>query len=188
VSRYSVVLYWFCFLISACDQIYNNDPELKRRLSKAESDLAALQQQVSAFKGKQEWDDLMKDLDKVAYLKPGDEGYSTVGFDLGVLTVQLTDVKPYANGTKVTLKFGNTLSSSIDGLKATIEWGKVRDNGVADNSSAKSKEMTFSQTLPAGAWTSIPIVLDGIPPAELGFVRISKIHHTGIRLAAPTSR
>jgi Protein of unknown function (DUF3251) len=82
----------------------------------------------------------------------------------------------------VTLRFGNVLSSAINGLTATIDWGKVNEKGFADDSSAKSKEMTFNQTLQEGAWTSIPIVLEGIPPAELGFVRVSKIHHTGIRL------
>jgi hypothetical protein len=179
----------FCFLLPACDQFSNSDPALRDRLNatenklaKAESDLSTLQSAVGDLRRSKEWDDLVKDWDKVAYLTPGAEGYSTVSFDLGVLTVKLEDVKPYANGSKVTLRFGNVLSSAIDGLTATIDWGKVNEKGVADNSSAKSKEMTFNQTLPEGAWTSIPIVLEGIPPAELGFVRVSKIHHTGIRL------
>jgi hypothetical protein len=80
------------------------------------------------------------------------------------------------------MRFGNVLSSAIDGLTATIECGRVNDRGVADNTSAKSKAMTFNQTLQGGEWTEIPVVLEGIPPAELGFVRVSKIHHTGIRL------
>jgi hypothetical protein len=178
----------FCFLLSACDQIPNSDAALKRRLDDTENKLAALQSTVAQFKGNKEWDDLVKDLDKMAYLTPGAEGYSTVRFDLGVLTIQLDDVKPYANGSKVTLRFGNVLSSAIDGLIATIEWGRVNEKGIADNSSAKSKEMTFNQTLQGGAWTETPVVLEGIPPAELGFVRVSKIRHTGIRLQQPLRR
>lgn len=104
----------FCFLLSACDRLSDTE----NKLAKAESDVAALQREVAELKEKQEWDELIKGWDKVAYLTPGAEGYSTVGFDLGVLTVQLADVKPYANGSKVTLRFGNTLSSSIDGLKS----------------------------------------------------------------------
>ena len=143
----------FCFLLSACDQFSNSDAALKHRLNDAEneltrakSDIATLQHEVTELRQKREWDDFAKAWDKVAYLTPGAEGYSTVGFDLGVLTVQLADVKPYANGSKVTLRFGNTLSSSIDGLNATIEWGKVNERGVRDNGSAKSKDMTFSNT------------------------------------------
>jgi hypothetical protein len=185
----------FCFLVSACDQFSNSDAALRRRLNdtedklaKTEKEVATLRSQITDLRNKREWDDFSKDSDKVGYLTPGAEGYSTVGFDLGVLTVQLTDVKPYANGSKVTLKFGNTLSSSIDGLKATIEWGKVDQKGVWVDGSVRSKDMTFTESLRGGAWTSIPIVLEGIPAAELGFVRVSKIYHTGIHLAAPTGR
>jgi Protein of unknown function (DUF3251) len=185
----------FCLLVSACDQFSNSDAALRRRLNdteekltKTENDVATLREQVTDLKQKRDWDDISKDWDKIAYLTPGAEGYSTVGFDLGVLTIQLSDVQPYANGCKVTLTFGNTLSSSIDGLQATIEWGRVNNKGVADNKSAKSKDMTFTQALRGGAWTPISVVLEGIPPAELGFVRVSKVRHTGIHLAAPKAR
>ena len=177
-----------CVLVSACDQLSNvalehrlNDTQEK--LTKAENDLAALQQQVTNLKREREWDNLTKEWDNVAYLTPGAEGYTTVRFDLGVLTVRLSDVKPYANGCKVTLTFGNTLSSSINGLKVSIDWGKVNDKGVADNNSAKSKDMTFTQTLRGGAWTAISVVLEGFPPTELGFVRVRNVQHTGIQLA-----
>lgn len=171
-----------CFLLPACDQFSNSDAALKQRLNDTEKKVATLEGTVTELKASKQWDDLAKDSDKIAYLMPGAEGYSTVVFDLGVLTVKLDDVKPYANGSKVTLRFGNVLSSAIDGLTGTIEWGRVNERGFADNSSAKSKEMTFTQTLQEGAWTSVPIVLEGLPPAELGYVRLSKIHHTGIRL------
>lgn len=177
-----------CLLLSACDQLSPNAAlesqvrAIEAKLDKAEADLAALQAQVADLKQRREFDDLVQDFDKIAYLTPGAEGYSTIGFDLGVLTVQLSDVKPYANGSKVTLRFGNTLSSSINGLRATIEWGKVNDKGVPDYDKAKSKEMAFVETLRGGAWTPISVVLDGIPPTDLGFVRVSKVSHTGIQL------
>lgn len=177
-----------CLLLSACDQ-FSPTTALESRVrvaeanfEKAEADMAALQAQVAALKQKREFDDLMQDIDKIAYLTPGADGYSTIGFDLGVLTVQLSDVKPYANGSKVTLRFGNTLSSSINGLRATIEWGKVSDKGLPDFDNEKSKDMAFVETLRGGAWTPISVVLDGIPPTDLGFVRVSKVSHTGIQL------
>lgn len=175
-------------LLTACDQFSPNAALESRvraaeaKLEKTEADLAALQAQATDLKQRREFDDLLQDFDKIAYLTPGAEGYSTIGFDLGVLTVQLSDVKPYANGSKVTLRFGNTLSSSINGLRATIEWGKVSDIGVPDNNNTKSKEMAFVETLRGGAWTPISVVLDGIPPTDLGFVRVSKVSHAGIQL------
>jgi hypothetical protein len=174
--------------LSACDQPATNAAQESRlkaaeaKLDKTQGDVAALRAEITDLKKKREFDDLVKLWDKVAYLTPGAEGYSAVRFDLGVLTVQLADVKPYANGSKVTLRFGNTLSSSITGLKATVEWGKVDDKGAPDNDNAKSKDMTFVETLKGGAWTPISVVLDGIPPAQLGFVRVSNVSHTGIQL------
>lgn len=155
---------------------------LNLQLSKVQADLDLLDKKVTSLEQKAEWNQFTQDWDKIAYLTPGNEGYSTIGFDLGVLTVQLEDVKPYASGSKITLRFGNTLSSSINGLKAKIEWGQVDGNGAPDNNSQKMKELTFTQAIRAGAWTPVQIVLDGVPPAQLGFVRVSKVSHTGIRL------
>lgn len=177
----AVLMSILCVLMVGCNQKSSN-PTLANDIVKLNEQVSELKEKVSELEGRRAFDQFMQGLDKYAYLTPGAEGYSVVGFDLGVLTVQMSDVKPYANGSKVTLRFGNTLSSSIDGLKVKIEWGKVDENGAADIKLAKSKEMTFVQTLRGGAWTPIPVVLDGIPPSELGFVRIREVTHTGIRL------
>jgi len=47
---------------------------------------------------------------------------------------------------------------------------------------AKSRDETLIQALLAGSWTSVPLVLDGVPASELGFVRVKNIIHTGISL------
>lgn len=153
---------------------------LKDRMEKADKEIAELK----AKQADQALKDFIASIEQIAFLKPGDTGYSLIRFDLGVLTVQLADVKPYASGSKVTLQIGNTLAASITGLKATIEWGKLDENGRAVNESRNSKAITFSETLRTGAWTKVSVVIDGMPPAELGFVRVKDIAHTGIRLAS----
>lgn len=148
-------------------------------------ELRAVKDQLSKLQEKQQQDDLnnlVKDLDGIAYLQPGDSGYSVVRYDLGTLTIQIADIAPYANGSKVALKLGNPLYSTVEGLKAKIEWGRVDENGFPDNESVKSKEVTLNESLRPGAWTTVPIFLDGIPPTDLGFVRIRDVSHTGIRL------
>jgi len=152
-----------------------DNAELEKRVSELEA-------QVKELKAAKGFDDITKILDQVAYLTPGAQGYSTVRFDLGVLTVQMVDVQPYANGSKITLKFGNTLSSTINGLKATIDWGSVDDKGMPTAQSARSKTITFSETLRSGAWTGVEVILEGTPPADLGYVRVKDITHTGIQL------
>jgi hypothetical protein len=174
------LLFAASLLLVGCDLTTNT--AFEKKLEAANTQIASLQKDLAEQKQKLEFDEFIKTFDNIAYLTPGNSGYSSIKFDLGTLTVQLADVKPYANGSKVTLKFGNTLSASINGLKATIDWGKVNEKGSPINESAKSKEVTFTETLRAGSWTPTSVVLDGLPPNELGFVRVHDVTHTGIQL------
>ena len=152
--------------------------ELKEEVRVLKEELASLKEQQDQTNFKL----LLRDFEAVAYLQPGDSGYSTVRYDLGVFTAQLSNVEPYANGSRVTLKLGNPLFSAISGVKAKVEWGRTDEKGAADNDSAKSKDITLSESLQPGAWTSTQIVLEGLPPTDLGFVRIRDVSHTGIKL------
>ena len=73
----------------------------------------------------------IEDMERVAYWRPGDNGYVAPRFDLGVITVKLDNVQPYASGSKVTLSFGNLSSAQIDGLKGKLDWEVVDKNGAA---------------------------------------------------------
>ena len=179
------------FNLAACDSIGSlseTRDELKSQkveLSALRDELDRLRSEIASIKQQQSslaFNNMLRDFEKVAYLEPGDAGYSPIHFDIGVLTIQMADIKAYANGSKINLKIGNPLSSSINGLKAKLQWGRVNDEGGPINETAKSKDFTFTETLRSGAWTTIPVVLDGIPPAELGFVRVSEVTHTGISL------
>jgi hypothetical protein len=94
----------------------------------------------------------------------------------------LVNVQPYANGTRVTLRFGNLLSATINGAKAKLEWGSVDAKGSPKNESAQSREVSFTESLRAGAWTNVQVVLEGVPATELGFVRVRDLTHVGINL------
>jgi hypothetical protein len=183
------------FLVAGCKEdprIEATSKELKQsqeKILELENQLKSLTETVnrdrdsySRDRESYNFDKLVSGLDRIAYLTPGSDGYAAVRFDLGILTASLIDIKPYANGTKVTLEFGNTLSATITGLKATIDWGKVDEKGSPINGESKSKEITFNEPLSPGAWTKVSVVLDGVPASEFGFIRIKEIHHSGIRL------
>lgn len=127
--------------------------------------------------------ELFENLDKIAYLNPGSSGYSTIKSDLGVLTVSLENVRPYANGSQVTLRWGNILNTAIDGLNMKVEYGSVDETGSPDNENAKSREFKMSESLKSGYWNNVNVVLEGIRPENLGFVRIREVYHSGIRLS-----
>ena len=178
-----------CAVLLGCTPEQNNAVlekrigELETQLAQSSQSLGLLQNQVKELKSAKELNDIVKEIDRIAYLTPGAEGYSTLRFDLGILTVQMVDVQAYANGSKVTLRFGNTLSSSINGLKATIEWGAVDEKGMPLSLDMKKKTMTFSETLRSGAWTGVQVILEGRSPANLGYVRVKDVSHTGIQLS-----
>lgn len=148
---------------------------LQARVAALEKQLEDLKFQVSLQSDMQRWD-------HIAYLTPGSQGYAAVKTDLGYLTVNVANIAPYANGSKVSLTFGNLTSATIDGLKAKIEWGSVDERGVPKNAEAKSREVTVTESLNPGAWNKADFVLEGVPPAALGFVRLRDIGHQGIRL------
>jgi len=161
-------------LISGCDNS-SKVPALESKVASLEKEIADLKQTI-------ELNQMLSGFDKVAYLTPGSDGYSLVKSDLGVLTVSISNIAPYANGSKVTLKFGNLSAATIDGLKAKLEWGSVDKDGTPNNENAKSRDVSFNEPLMSGSWTNSNVVLEGVPPQELGFVRLRDVGHRGVKL------
>lgn len=180
-----VVLFSFLFFVG-CAQ----EPEiasLKKESVALQADLDSMKTSLTNMEQKIERDRSLNDFeahfDSIAYLTPGSDGYSVIKTDLGYFTIQLSNVQAYANGSKVTLKFGNLTSAKINGTKGTVEWGRVAKDGSPDNDNERSKEFRVNEPLRPGAWTDTAIVLETIPPTELGFVRVKDLSHTGIILA-----
>jgi hypothetical protein len=148
-------------------------------LAKANEKIASLETQVRDLSFKQ----MLKSWGEVAYLTPGSDGYASIRFDLGVLTIAIDDIQPFANGSKVTLRVGNPLAAKINGLKATIDWGEVDEKGMPKNEAGKSKEVVFTEQLPSGTWTRVNLVLDGVKTEKLGFIRVRDVGHQGIALS-----
>jgi outer membrane murein-binding lipoprotein Lpp len=149
--------------------------DLEAKLTKLEEAVQKLDLRVAPIEADRDWED-------VAYLTPGAGGYSVIKSNLGKLTVKLNNVQPYAKGSKITLLFGNLSAATIDGLKAKVEWGAVDKNGVPNFKEMKSREVTFTKSLQSGSWTNVPVILEGSPPAGIGFIGIRDVTHTGVRL------
>lgn len=172
---------WVSVALAACGNDVSSS--YSTRVAQLQGDVDSLKVLVAGLQQKLEINEMFEDWDKVAYMTPGLDGYSVVQSDLGPMTVSLENVQPYANGSRVTLQFGNLSSATIDGAKAKIEWGKVDSKGLAINDTTNHREVTFTKQLRAGAWTQVPVVIERVPPTDLGFVRIRNVTHAGIRLA-----
>jgi hypothetical protein len=115
-------------------------------------------------------------------LTPGESGFSPISTELGTVTVSLKDITAYANGAKVLLEFGNTTNATMFGLKAKIEWGKVDENRMPIRKSTRSREVNLIESIRPGAWASTKVILDGVPPTDLGLVQVRDLSFSSISL------
>lgn len=161
---------------------------LKSEAADLRSGVATLQIKVAVLERQLDElvnDELLRKAEGVAYLTPGSNGYSTARSDFGLLTFKLEDVQAFANGTKITLKIGNPLSATLNGLSAEIQWGGVDPKSRLPNEELPggSRAVKFAEPVRAGAWTMAQVVLEGASPADIGFIRVRDVAHTGIGLS-----
>ncbi|MBE0595677.1 MAG: DUF3251 domain-containing protein [Desulfuromonadales bacterium] len=152
------------------------------RVAELESQVTALQTEISQINERASFEKLTRDWDTVAYLTRDPDNYALVRSDLGMLAVSLADIRPHPDGTQVTLKFGNLTAVRIHGIKAQMEWGMLDPGGLPMNHTTRSGRIDFEEKLNSGSWTKADVVLKATPPAQVGFVRLSQIGHGGIRL------
>ena len=155
---------------------------LESELALMRADIAVLRDSVHEVASDLAVHKVLESWGDFALLYPGDDGYSLLRTDLGALTVSLEDVQPYASGSRITLQFGNLTNATIEGVKATLDWGQALKPRFPDNESMHSKEVSLTEALRPGRWNNVSFVLDGVPPTELGFVRVKNVNHSGIRL------
>ena len=177
----AVLVIALTLLPEGCDRDTRVDG-MQRQIQDMTKSLDELKKEVETLKNDSSWDQFRRDLEGVAYLTPGESGYSVVRTDFGPLTVTLEDIKPYANGSRVSLKFGNPMAATLTDVSATVEWGSVDEKGSPRNDQSKSRELPFNKSFQAGHWTTVEVVLDTIPPNTLGFVRIRDLKNKGIQL------
>jgi hypothetical protein len=155
---------------------------LKTEVDSLKMEITALKEQLEAVKSDQDLTKFSHTVETVAYLTPGSEGYDVVQTDLGKMTVHLADVEPMPTAVELPCASAILPVQLSTGAKAKLEWGSMDTSGSPNNDSAHSRDVSFSQSLRAGAWTSVPVVLEGVPPTALGFVRVKQVSHTGISL------
>ncbi|ATE64018.1 DUF3251 domain-containing protein [Rhizorhabdus dicambivorans] len=107
-------------------------------------------------------------------LKPGAAGYGLLESDMGRIAVTIANIEPYAGGSRVTLDFGNPSAARLSGMKARIEWGGNDAKGLPmAPTQAQSMAFTAPEPLPPGSWKQYVIDLPGVPPTQLGWLRVS---------------
>ncbi|GJQ60968.1 MAG: hypothetical protein SCALA702_00210 [Melioribacteraceae bacterium] len=188
ILKGNFVIAIFLMLLSGCSlntetkKMQQDLDSLKNILISTDSLMKGLDNRISELEAKSLLSELLKDSEKGAILTIGESGYSSVVSDLGVLTVSLENVSKYASGTKLTLRFGNILSTTINGLQFEVFYAPKTENADYDYWNEKSKKVTLSKSLEKGSWTTTNVIIQDISPEEIKNIWIKNVYHTGITL------
>jgi len=119
-----------------------------------------------------------------------DEGFQRVDTSLGTTLVVLDDVQPFADGSRIELHIGNMTNGNLAKVTLKVMWNSKEpveppETATADERAAydeafvkwlegeRSKDVELTQSLSRGAWTVVTTNVPGVPPDELGYVRIA---------------
>ena len=165
---------------SSNSELANKVSELESRLSINEAELFEIKNQVSDVSV----NELIRKYEKIVFLKVGTKEFLPITTEVGVITVNLSNIEPYANGSKVSLVFGNPLSATINSVKFTVDYGSLDKDGLVISASEKSKEISLIEPLNAASWNKTELLLEALPINELGYIRIHSLTVSNISLYA----
>jgi len=114
-------------------------------------------------------------------LKLGNDGYSPMKADIGMLTFQLDKLQSEGAGTKVSLTLGNTTSATITTL--SLYGFALKPNGESGGQSLDGKRVKTNCS--PGTWCAISFIIDDIKPNEVSSLTITSASATSITLAKP---
>jgi Protein of unknown function (DUF3251) len=110
-------------------------------------------------------------------LNPGSNDYQVIRHQLGSATLSLNEVKAHDKGSAITLEIGNLISVHITGAAMTIGYQDPSDPSVES-----SLKYDVKQTLEAGKSTKVTLILEGVNPSAVTYIRVSDFQPRGIRL------
>lgn len=168
----------------------------------AEADVASLRAEVSSLQTRLESTyhiadslrialrrrEFFESLGRAVVLDPTVDRFSVLESDYGTLTFTVTAVDPIADGSRVTLQVGNLSGAMIAGGTLSAQWGPRQ--GEAEDyalwqAKLRQEDIHFTEALAPGVWNRVRLNLGGIPPAGLGYLRISIKELPTIRMRSP---
>jgi hypothetical protein len=93
---------------------------------------------------------------QAAVFSPTSEGFQRIDTTLGSFAVSIKDVVPYGDGTKLTVKVGNPMAASFDGVKLQIEYQRKVSPGSHFAPDPLTREHQILQQVQAGSWKPTP--------------------------------
>lgn len=109
------------------------------------------------------------------YLLPAAKNYALVDSAIGRLSVSLSHVSQEASGTYAQLHIRLIDGGTLPNFRAHLDWGELDASGKPLTNGAQTQSFAVSQTLVPKWEAAIALRLTGLPPEQLGFIRLYDI-------------
>jgi hypothetical protein len=125
-----------------------------------------------------------------AVFDPVHKEFQPIHTDLGVFLVSLRDISPYANGYKVRFNLGNPMQVNFVGVELELRWGPKRPSDFKTikfsdwNAQFKTSKQSLTQTLRAGAWNPVEVIIAPATAEQIGQIEINGITTKTVSLSA----
>lgn len=110
-------------------------------------------------------------------LTPGSNGYQAIRHQLGAATLSLKEVRAHDKGSAITLEIGNLTSVQITGAAMDLGYQDPSDGSIE-----RSSRYDVQQTFEPGKATRVTLILEGVNPSAITYIRVSNFQPKGIRL------
>ena len=157
---------------------------LQKQLVDLRAQVATLEQKVTSLEARVELQQYMinskQDRQNSIPLNLAEHTFQRLDTDSGFFLVSVAEVVPYLNGYKIRLKIGNPSAAAYSGVKLMVKWSTAYDSAKYTEASynewkkgLQEKEMSLVDTLEAGRWNSVELILAPATTEQLGVVTLS---------------
>lgn len=151
--------------------VHNAIDSLERRASNLESENVLLNRRLAGIESQQ------GSRGSVSLDPAASTGYGVMETTHGLLVVSLDDLASRADGSRVSLRFGNLTAATFSGGTIRITYGP-RFKPEEESASSwldklRVQEMAIVDGIPAGAWTLLSAPLPGIKPDSIGHIEVT---------------
>lgn len=115
-------------------------------------------------------------LDATAHVDLTGASYVAVHAGVAPLLIAFVDAGPAESGARATLSLGNITAASFEGVTLTLKYNRrfpeSPEDALAWGEATRVVKSDVPVNIKPGSWARVQVILPGIQPAELGYLRI----------------
>jgi len=159
-------------------------PQVQKEFADLRSQVVRLAQKVDSLERKLELHGLLikgkQDRQDSVSLDLTEHTFQRLDTDNGFFLISVVDAEPYLTGYKLHLHIGNPSYASYSAAKLKVRWNKryeyekYTETSFAEWQKAfQEKEISLTDTLDAGRWNNVELIIAPATTEQLGIVTLS---------------